>query len=114
MSRFSPNVILQSSLSRKSMSWRNLVAVVTAFAFALLLSAALNHHHQTVLDTQDCPVCNAVVHKVSHSTPEVKLQQLVTILLYPAPLIARVIAVLYISPFILPPGCGPPVFHPAN
>jgi hypothetical protein len=101
-------IFLHFSLSRQFIGGRKLVAAVTAFAFALLFSAVLSHHHETELEIQDCLVCAAVVHKVSLNNPVVKLQQLATIFLYQAPPGAQVDADCDANLCILPPSCGPP------
>jgi len=108
MPRALSHIFLHFSLFRQSIDGRKLVAVVTAFAFALLLSAGLSHHHETVLDTQDCLVCAVVMHKVGLNRPVVKLQQLATIFLYQSPPGAQVYANFDKSTCILPPSCGPP------
>lgn len=103
-----PYTLLQFSLSQLSISWRKLVAVVTAVTFALLLSAALSHHHESALETQDCFACTAAVHQLSLTNFVVKLQQLVTTFLYQAPSGVQVVGDFDTSTCILPPSCGPP------
>lgn len=107
-------MFLHFSLFRQAIAGRMLVAVVTAFAFAMLFSAALSHHHETALELEDCLVCAVVVNKVSLDKPIVKLQQLATIFLYQTPLGAQIYANLDKSTYILPPSCGPPISSFSN
>jgi len=104
------HLFLQFSLLRQSIGTRKPVAVVTAFAFALLLFAALSHHHETALDVEDCFVCAVVMHKVGLNKTVVKLQQIVTIFLYQALTGFKACENVDKSICILPPSCGPPSF----
>ncbi|MES2072164.1 MAG: hypothetical protein V4488_17545 [Pseudomonadota bacterium] len=89
--------------------WRAWIAVITAITFVLLVSTAATHHHATSLEDQGCSLCSAVVHKLSGAEPAQMLVQAVVFLAYRLPSLETA-SVVYLSPLLLPPSCGPPAF----
>ena len=90
--------------------WRFWTAILTAIAFTFLVSTAATHHHKTLIDDQDCAVCSVVSHKLADQ-PLVVLPKLVAILIAYAPFLPAASCATHVSPFLLPPSCGPPATY---
>jgi len=87
--------------------WRIWTALITTFAFVMLIATAATHHHTTAIDDQDCAVCGVVSHKVS-DTPLVTLPEQVVVLLAYSPYLLAKPTLVQAMPVKLPPSCGPP------
>jgi hypothetical protein len=83
------------------------VACFAALAFILLVSNAATHLHASVAAAHDCAICTAVADKVGGTpvppAPVVSVQLQPYLLFFVATYVA-----IYVSPRLLPPGCGPP------
>lgn len=89
--------------------WRQCVAFLTALSFVLLLATSASHHH-SALEAHDCAVCGAVLHQIAALPAAPPVIEISPILLYHMVSLASPRCVLYVTPLLLPPGCGPPSF----
>ena len=84
-----------------------LIAIVSAIAFALLVSVAATHLHFSPVGDSDCEICTAVAGKLS-GPPTVAVAP--TLPLFAALPVATpvLVSVARVAPTLLPPSCGPP------
>jgi uncharacterized membrane protein YoaK (UPF0700 family) len=88
-------------------AWRVWLALLTAFAFVLLVTTATQHHHASSAEDLDCSICSVVMHKLADA-PLMHLQKLLIVFIAFAFFQASASCILHTSPLWLPPSCGPP------
>ena len=96
------------SRSASLLAWRRCVALFTLLVFVLLVATSGSHVHDSTVAAHDCALCSAVVDAVGDAPAPPAL-----VLHLPATsyflTIREPVTVAYVSPSLLPPGCGPPL-----
>ena len=93
-------------------NWRAPVALITIFAFILILLTAATHHHANAVEDQACAVCSVAIHKIA-DTHLVSLSAMAAVLFLYAVFILESRVIAHIISLYLPPGRGPPRSSPA-
>jgi hypothetical protein len=103
-----PDLPISKMLKKRHSRASALITIVSAIAFALLVSVAATHLHISPAGDSDCEICTAVAGKLT-SPPAVAIApapHLLTVFAVAAPVLIQVARV---APTLLPPSCGPPI-----
>lgn len=99
--------MLRLTFKRRALLFTRLVLLVTATAFAILVSVAASHLHIVPHDDDGCVVCTALEDNLHESDPPQDARPVVVVHLVVAALPRS--QRLGITPTLSPPSRGPPV-----
>jgi hypothetical protein len=103
-----PDLPISNMFKKRHSRASALITVISAIAFALLVSVAATHLHLSPAGDSDCEICSAVAGKLS-SPPAVALAPAITFFVVFSVAAPVLIQVVRVAPTLLPPSCGPPL-----